>query len=232
MSITDLRKQTMRIYNERNKAKIRYQEAEARDKLRLEMVAAYGGKCLHCEEADPIVLTLDHINDDPEPEYEEAGTSSRGGNWLYGKLKREGWPKERFQLLCFNCNMRKEHKRRRNEMIALYGEPVKEEPVSRGEARAKAGPNTNNSSGFKGVIWNWRRQKWQAGLRKEGQYVFIGRYSSLVEAAKAYREYSRSVWGEIANQLTDEEIETIAAKVNIGASLESKTELSLDELGL
>lgn len=228
MQVRSSRKETMRVYREANKAKLRFQEAELRDKLRIEMVQAYGGKCLHCREDDPIVLTLDHINDDPAPEYADCGKSARGGHALYDKLRRQGWPKDRFQLLCFNCNMRKEHQRRRNGMVTAYGEPPpKTAPLSRGEARAKAGANTNNASGFKGVLWNANRQKWQAQFRAHGKLIFLGRFNNIVDAAKAYREGAKAVWGAHAQMLTDEQIEVIAAQVAAPSS-----EIPAEELGL
>lgn len=212
MKVPESRKETIRSYHAHNKSRIRFQEAKVRDSLRLEMVIAYGGKCNHCPETDPVVMTLDHINDDPGPEYEAAGKNARGGYWLYGRLKSQGWPKDRFQLLCFNCNMKKEHKRRRDEMIALYGEQIEYEEITRGQARAKAGPNTNNRSGTKGVFWYAAKSKWQAQLIQDGKLVYLGRFDTIVAAAKAYKEGAIKTWGEYAEVLTDEEIEELGRK--------------------
>lgn len=79
--------------------------------IRLEMVAAYGGKCCQCGEDDPIVLVLDHIGDDAKADRRANG--HKGGWMMYQKLKKRGWPKDVHQLLCQNCNFRKEYKRRR-----------------------------------------------------------------------------------------------------------------------
>ena len=80
-----------------------------REKVKLETIEAYGGHCLHCGERDPIVLTIDHIFNDG---HIDKKNGIQGGFKIYQKLKREGWPKDRYQLLCFNCNYRKEHNRR------------------------------------------------------------------------------------------------------------------------
>ncbi len=223
MGVSDQRKETLKSYNKANKERILFQSAEFRDKLRLDMVEAYGGKCLHCGEADPIVLTLDHINDDPDPEYEWCGKSSRGGYNLYRRLRKEGWPKDRFQLLCFNCNMKKEHKRRRDGMVERMGPAPEIGPtISRTEARAKAKANSNNTSGFKGVLWDKQRNKWLARYRKDGKLYVIGRFRNIDDAARAYRKRIIEVFGPDAYVPTDEEIADLSKPTTqvIHASLE------------
>lgn len=79
-----------------------------RERIKLEMVEAYGGKCVHCGEADPIVLVLDHVSDN-------GASEKYDGFHLYRTLRKEGWPKDRgLQLLCHNCNFRKEYRRRKD----------------------------------------------------------------------------------------------------------------------
>lgn len=86
--------------------------AEYRKRVRVDMVAAYGGSCIHCGEDDPVVLVLDHIYDDGAKDKKRKG-GTRGGTKLYLRLKMAGWPKDRHQLLCHNCNFRKEYARRK-----------------------------------------------------------------------------------------------------------------------
>jgi hypothetical protein len=88
----------------------RQREIKYRLNLRLEMVAAYGGMCQKCKISDPIVLVLDHILDNAQEDRRLNGHN--GGYVMYRKLKEKGWPKDQHQLLCNNCNYRKEHKRR------------------------------------------------------------------------------------------------------------------------
>jgi len=67
---------------------------------RLEMIAAYGGQCQCCGESVPEFLTIDHING--------GGKKHRrrmAGTWgVIRELKRLGWPKVGYRLLCWNCN--------------------------------------------------------------------------------------------------------------------------------
>jgi hypothetical protein len=93
-----------------NKDKCRKYELKYRQNLRAEMILAYGKTCQDCGEGDPLVLVLDHINDDAKQERKE--NNHCGGFHMYSKLKKLGWPKDRHQLLCHNCNFRKEYRRR------------------------------------------------------------------------------------------------------------------------
>ncbi len=71
---------------------------------RLEVLSAYGGKCACCGETQPEFLTIDHINNDGAKHRREIGA---GGTSLYGWLKKNKYPKDGFQLLCWNCNCAK-----------------------------------------------------------------------------------------------------------------------------
>lgn len=77
-----------------------------RAKLRQEVIEAYGGKCVCCGIDDWRFLSIDHTNND--------GASHRKdkrfrGPSIYGWLKANGFPKDRFQVLCYNCNLAKAH---------------------------------------------------------------------------------------------------------------------------
>lgn len=77
---------------------------ELRWSLRLEMIAAYGGKCTCCRELAPEFLTLEHLNGGGRAEVRKFHKPS----WLYRELKRRGWPPS-YTVLCFNCNSAKGH---------------------------------------------------------------------------------------------------------------------------
>ncbi len=72
-------------------------------RLRQEIIDAYGGKCANpeCGIADTDVLCVDHIHDDG---FKERKSGSYGSKFYY-RLRAEGFPKDRYQLLCANCNM-------------------------------------------------------------------------------------------------------------------------------
>ena len=74
----------------------------SRHRQRLEVIEAYGGKCVCCGEAHPEFLTVDHVFNDGA----EERKTEWSGTW-YAKLKKLGWPKDRYQLLCWNCNSSK-----------------------------------------------------------------------------------------------------------------------------
>lgn len=74
--------------------------------IRTEMIHVYGGKCDCCGESTPEFLTIDHINGGGNQHRKELG---RTGWRFYLWLKKQGWPKEIFQLLYMNCNMAKHH---------------------------------------------------------------------------------------------------------------------------
>lgn len=99
----------MRAYGKENREKLRAAEHRYRQNLRAEMILAYGRNCKHCGESDPLVLVLDHINDDGQED--RKANNHNGGYQFYRQLKAKGWP-DHVQLLCHNCNFRKEYRRR------------------------------------------------------------------------------------------------------------------------
>jgi len=54
------------------------------------------------------------------------------------------------------------------------------------------------SSIFKGVHWEASRSKWKAGIMKDGQRIFLGRFESEVEAARKYDKAAYDLFGEFA----------------------------------
>lgn len=66
--------------------------------LRAEVLAAYGGRCRCCGETESVFLAIDHVKEDGATHRRQL----RGNLYLW--LKRQGFPQETFQLLCYNCN--------------------------------------------------------------------------------------------------------------------------------
>jgi hypothetical protein len=72
--------------------------------LRTPMLDAYGNKCACCGETTPEFLTIDHIANDGKAHR----NAMKGGTMaLYRFLRDRGYPREGFQLLCWNCNCAK-----------------------------------------------------------------------------------------------------------------------------
>ena len=74
--------------------------------IRYEMIHVYGGHCVCCGECTPEFLTIDHINGGGN---QHRIKLKRTGWRFYLWLKKQGWPKEDYQLLCMNCNLAKHH---------------------------------------------------------------------------------------------------------------------------
>lgn len=56
----------------------------------------------------------------------------------------------------------------------------------------------DNTSGLKGVSWDSKRNKWQAGIQIDGKRIALGRFSTKEEAYAAYCEAARRLHGEFA----------------------------------
>ena len=68
------------------------------------LLAAYGGRCVCCDEAGPRFLTLDHVNGDGRVERAKGGGDL---GWRRRLLRRlaAGAPDPSYRVLCFNCNI-------------------------------------------------------------------------------------------------------------------------------
>lgn len=92
-----------KVYREKNpehaKAIVRKHHA----RLKNNMIAAYGGKCACCGEAERDFLTLDHVNGDRRQHMADLGVKACGV-FLYRDLRNRDWPQDIYRLLCMNCN--------------------------------------------------------------------------------------------------------------------------------
>jgi hypothetical protein len=70
-------------------------------RLKHQMITAYGGKCTCCGEAEPAFLTIEHTKGDGKAHRAACGASE--GVWR--DLRRRGWPKDGYTVFCFNCNI-------------------------------------------------------------------------------------------------------------------------------
>jgi hypothetical protein len=53
-------------------------------------------------------------------------------------------------------------------------------------------------SKFKGVSWHTKTKKWQARVALNGKRIHIGVFDSEIEAAKAYDQKARELYGDFA----------------------------------
>jgi hypothetical protein len=60
------------------------------------------------------------------------------------------------------------------------------------------GKQKNNTSGYKGVYWDKSRNKWLVFIGVNKKYIHIGRFSNIIEAAKAYNEAAIKYHGKFA----------------------------------
>lgn len=97
--------------------------------------------------------------------------------------------------------------------------------------QANRGTPKNNTSGFKGVSWQPSRGKWYARITVDGVAKNLGRYDSIVDAAKAYKRAAIEAWGEFALVPSDDEIVALAEQLE-GPREQQVLAASLDDLGL
>lgn len=59
-------------------------------------------------------------------------------------------------------------------------------------------PNRANTSGVKGVYWSKCAKKWQAYIKKDGKFSYLGIFEDLADAAGARRNAEIEMFGEFA----------------------------------
>lgn len=91
----------MRSWRGRNPDRARELCRESNARVKADVIAAYGGKCVKCGFVDPRALQVDHVNGGGH-RHLKALRVSKGTSFYYW-LRKNGYPTE-FQLLCANCN--------------------------------------------------------------------------------------------------------------------------------
>ena len=88
-------------YYKRNKKKVNAASKKYRDKVKMEVLNAYGGpRCVCCGETIVEFLSVDHINGNGTQHLKQIAAL---GNMFYGWLRKNNFPPG-YQILCRNCN--------------------------------------------------------------------------------------------------------------------------------
>jgi hypothetical protein len=64
--------------------------------------------------------------------------------------------------------------------------------------QANRGRIKNSKSGYKGVTWNKIHNKWHTKIGHKGKTIWIGRFSCLIKAARAYDIAAIKYYGDFA----------------------------------
>ena len=66
--------------------------------------------------------------------------------------------------------------------------------------------SSRNTSGYKGVNWNKRSNRWDASIKENGLKVHLGYFRSLDDAVKARQKKANEVFGEYVNKCEQQNI--------------------------
>lgn len=77
-------------------------DTASRRRRKQKVIDAYGGKCACCGEHRFEFLSIDHINGGGKA---HRATLRLVGNEIYRWLESNGFPKDKYRLLCYNCNL-------------------------------------------------------------------------------------------------------------------------------
>ena len=94
-----------RLWRKNNRERANFLCKKSQYKCRVETIKAYGGKCKCCGETEIKFLSIDHVNNNGKEDRKLHG----GGTKFYFYLRRMGYPKKGYQILCYNCNFAKGH---------------------------------------------------------------------------------------------------------------------------
>lgn len=79
-------------------------ERRSRQKLKRTTIEALGGQCACCGESELEFLAVDHI---AESGAAHRNSLPKGSGAVYRAIRDEGYPRDKYQVLCHNCNYSK-----------------------------------------------------------------------------------------------------------------------------
>lgn len=92
-------------WRDKNISVVQAHRYATRNKLREDVLNAYGHRCQCCGEIKRQFLCIDHINNDGAKHKRDNNLKSAQA--FYTWLRKNNYPKDNFQVLCHNCNMAK-----------------------------------------------------------------------------------------------------------------------------
>lgn len=104
----------VRAWREKNKDRDNEMNVKERDRLKLDVFTHYAVngevKCSMCGFNDLRALTIDHVENNGAAERRRIfGHRMYAGTTFYRWLRKNGYPRNGYQILCFNCNIIKKH---------------------------------------------------------------------------------------------------------------------------
>ena len=81
---------------------------------------------------------------------------------------------------------------------SLNNQKINLRTSTRSQNAANRGKQANNTSGYKGVFWHNKANKWIASIRLSNKQVHIGIFNKKIEAALAYNQAAKQYHGEFA----------------------------------
>lgn len=72
-------------------------------------------------------------------------------------------------------------------------------PADHSQNKCNRGPQSNNTSGYKGVSWQRSSKKWMAKIHVGSQKKYLGLFSEAAAAARAYDDAALKLHGEFAS---------------------------------
>jgi hypothetical protein len=95
------RRSSQNVNRARRNARGKAYRAEGRKKA----IEALGGMCKCCGETTLEFLALDHIHGGGTKERREIANNTSSA--MYRRVAEQGYPTDRYQILCHNCNSAK-----------------------------------------------------------------------------------------------------------------------------
>jgi hypothetical protein len=104
-------KAARRAWAVRNPAKVADYNRAYNVQQKASLVQAFGGFCACCGEDELTFLTIDHIGQEVPGEHFRADGKRLAGRSLYELIHAEGCPRDKYRVLCWNCNAATAHGR-------------------------------------------------------------------------------------------------------------------------